>query len=68
MTSFAAPAIPWLQPQPLLDQLELGQGFDVAHVLAALHGFAGSRRFRPSWPLAQGLALRGGLIRNSIEL
>ena len=28
MTSFTAPAIPWLQPQPLVAQLDLGEGLD----------------------------------------
>jgi len=27
-TRFIAPAIPWLQPQPLLEQFNLGPGLD----------------------------------------
>ena len=29
-TRFRAPAIPWLQPQPLVEQLDLGPGIDTA--------------------------------------
>lgn len=35
-TSFTAPAIPWLQPQTLPDQLDLGQGLDTAQLLPGL--------------------------------
>jgi predicted nucleotidyltransferase len=35
-TSFTAPTIPWLQPQPLADQLDLGQGVDPSLLLAGL--------------------------------
>jgi predicted nucleotidyltransferase len=35
-TRFCAPAIPWLQPQPLVEQLELGPGLDTASLRNAL--------------------------------
>ena len=35
-TRFLAPAIPWLEPQPLVDQLELGPGLDTASFRNAL--------------------------------
>jgi predicted nucleotidyltransferase len=35
-TSFTAPTIPWLHPQPLADQLDLGQGIDPSLLLAGL--------------------------------
>ena len=36
MTSFTAPAISWLKPQPLGDQLDLGQGVNSSRLLAGL--------------------------------
>ncbi|WP_296451602.1 nucleotidyltransferase domain-containing protein [Vulcanococcus sp.] len=35
-TRFLAPAIPWLEPQPLVDQLELGPGLDPSSLRKAL--------------------------------
>jgi len=35
-TPFCAPVIPWLQPQPLVEQLELGLGLDMASLLNGL--------------------------------
>ncbi len=35
-TSFTAPTIPWLQPQPLADQLDLGKGVDPSLLIAGL--------------------------------
>jgi predicted nucleotidyltransferase len=35
-TRFLAPAIPWLEPQPLVDQLELGPGLDTVSLRNAL--------------------------------
>ena len=35
-TRFSAPAIPWLEPQPLVEQFELGPGLDTASLRNAL--------------------------------
>ena len=35
-TRFSAPTIPWLQPQPLVEQLELGQGLDATSLHSGL--------------------------------
>lgn len=61
MTSFTAPAIPWLQPQPLVEQLELGQGLEATSLRNGLIVLA-------SQPQVQALVAFGSRARGDARL
>ena len=61
MTSFIAPAIPWLQPQSLVEQLELGQGLEATSLRNGLIVLA-------SQPQVQALVAFGSRARGDARL
>jgi predicted nucleotidyltransferase len=61
MTSFTAPAIPWLQPQPLVEQLQLGQGLEATSLRNGLIVLA-------SQPQVQALVAFGSRARGDARL
>ncbi|MBM5785018.1 MAG: nucleotidyltransferase domain-containing protein [Cyanobacteria bacterium K_DeepCast_35m_m1_288] len=60
-TRFSAPAIPWLEPQRLAEQLELGPGLDTASLRNALIVLARQ-------PQVQALVAFGSRVRGDARL
>lgn len=60
-TRFRAPAIPWLQPQPLVEQLDLGPGLDAAALRNGLVVLAAE-------PQVQALVAFGSRTRGDAQL
>ena len=61
MRSFTAPSIPWLQPQPLREELDLGQGIDVSRLLTGLASLC-------SQPQVQALVAFGSRARSEARV